>query len=415
MTKEANTKRVKIKQPTGLVYYGLVPLGRLLLKLFFNVKRQFTPEVKALKKSDRPVVAIGTHTSAMDFMLMMTALMPKRLNVVCGRDLLAWKPIRPIAKGAGLIPISQFALDFGSVRHMKRAVQDGCSLSLFPEGKISLDGKPLHFFGKGTAKLLKLLDADVVMVHNNGGYQSRPRWFSLFKRGKIVTDVKVLFTKEELKAMTKDAVHERLLQAFKFNDNIYQQENGIRYKTRTPAKNLNYILYKCPRCGAEYEMRTTNTQIICDKCNNTVRYDEFGRFIPDENSITFDRIDTWYNYQRESVRAEISQPNFIISKQVVWEKQPTPLDPREPAGEGELYIDDKVIGFKGVDINGAPAEVSMPLNLHPAIVQKFNEGIDLTIDNCINRFYFKEAKYSSKYNLIVEEQFRKIHNLPPVE
>ncbi|MFI3228996.1 MAG: 1-acyl-sn-glycerol-3-phosphate acyltransferase [Bacillota bacterium] len=415
MTK--NTKEVQkgVKKPKPYIYWFFVPLGRFLFRIFFNVKRRYTPEAKALKKSKEPMVVIGTHTSAMDFMLMLTALMPKRLNVVCGRDLLAWKAVRPVAKGAGIIPISQFDMDLQSLREMKYAIKNGCSLSIFPEGKISVDGRPLHHMSKSIPKLLKFLDVPVVMVHNNGGYSSRPRWFNGIKKGKIETEVYQLFTKEEVHNLSKDELYARLVEAFDFNDNIYQQENGIRYRSWAPAKNLQFLLYKCPRCGAEYEMTTSKNNITCNKCGNDVRFSEFGRFIPDEKSFAFDRIDTWYNYQRESVREEIKNPDFRISKQVTWAKQLTPISEKVPAGEGELYIDNTNIGFIGKTNNGEEVCMTIPLKLYATIVQKTDEGIDLTLDSCINRFMFVEGKYSTKYNLIVEEQFRRLNNLPPVK
>lgn len=389
-----------------MLYWLLVPIAKFLAWVVFGIKIY---KDRAVKKVKPPFIAIGTHSSPMDVSFMMTSLVPIRMNIVCGRDVFTWKPIKPIIKMAGLIPISQFAMDIASIRLMKRAVENGCSLAVFPEGKISLDGRPLHYLSPSLAKLLKFLNVPVIMCHNNGGYCSRPKWFHKYKRGRVEQTVKLLFTVEELNKLSNDEVYARLKEAFDYNDHIFQRQNKIRFRSKTPAKGLHYILYKCPKCGAEYEMRTTERELICDACGNTVEYTEYGQLIKKGDSVTFDRIDLWYDFQRESVRKEIEDPDFLLSHPVVWEINNNNVYTEN--GEGELYIDKEYIGFSGVDLKGNPVEIKCPLKTLFTIVQKKKEAVDLTIDGVVNRFYFREGKYSVKYTITVEESFKKIHNL----
>ncbi|MDR0751747.1 MAG: 1-acyl-sn-glycerol-3-phosphate acyltransferase [Christensenellaceae bacterium] len=393
--------------PNKLLYKLLIPFCSFLIKVAFKVKVHKEDAIKTLKG---PFLAIGTHSSVLDFLLMMGALLPHRLNMIGARDLLAWKSVKPFVKIGGVIPMSQFAMNINSVRLMKKALEIGCNLALFPEGKISLDGRQLHCILQNIAKLLKFLNVPIVMCHNNGGYLSLPKWAVKFRRGKIQTTVKLLFTVEELQSMNIKDIYSRIKSAFAFNDHIYQRDNRIRFKTKAPAKGLHYILYKCSRCGAEYEMRTTDNEIICDACNNTIEYTEYGEMLSKPPSVVrFKRIDQWYDYQRESIKKLVSDESFFESHPVVWEVNSDGT--YKESGEGDLYINTTEIGFIGKDFSGKPVTITFPLKFLYTIVQKASEAVDLTIDDIVHRFYFREGKYSVKYTLIIEESYKRIHGI----
>lgn len=396
-------------KPALWLYSILLPVAMFLSNVWIKAKYIRDP---AIKKRKGPFVVIGTHTCIMDVALMMIAMRPVRLNIVCGRDVFTWSKIKPIKKAAGLIPINQFEMDLASIRMMKRAVDAGCSLALFPEGKFNLDGKPLHYLPESLAKLLKLLKADVVFCHNYGGYCARPRWYKGFKYGVVTNKSELLFTKEQLATLSDKEIYDVLKGKFQFNDNLYQRENHLRYKCKDPALGLHYILYKCPKCGKEYEMSSDEHYLTCHACGNKVEYTEYGELKPIGDSVTFDRIDLWYDYERKAVREEITDPNFYVGHDVVWE-QNDDTNTYHQMGEGECYINDKVIGFRGKRYDdGSDVVIEVPLVKLATIVHKNYEAIDLTIDSQVNRFYFREGKYSAKYNIIVEEKFRQIKGLP---
>ncbi|MFA5449452.1 MAG: 1-acyl-sn-glycerol-3-phosphate acyltransferase [Clostridia bacterium] len=408
MKKEKSYFSIEPQKPNAILYWLLAPIAKFVAWAFFRIK---IDKDKRIKKIKGAFVAIGTHSCPMDVSFMMTALLPRHLNIVCGRDVFTWRLVKPILKYAGLLPISQFATDIGSIRYIKKAVDNGCSLAFFPEGKISLDGRPLHYLSPSLTKLLKFLNVPVVMCHNNGGYSSRPKWYKSFKRGRVEQTIKLLFTQEELSALSNDEMYARLKEEFDYNDHIYQRDNNIRFRSKSPAKGLNYILYKCPKCEAEYEMVSTDRELLCEACGNKVEYTEYGELIPSEGSKAFPRIDIWYDYQRESIRKELANPNFRISKSVVWEQNDPEDNIYKEKGEGELYIDDEYIGFAGKMFDGTPLEIKLPLKCTFTIVQKTKEAVDLTVEGVINRFYFRDARYSVKYTLLVEESFRKINNI----
>lgn len=407
--KKEDLKNFVPEKPNKLLYPLLVFVGRILGKIWINAKFKKDPAIKGRKG---PFVCLGTHSCIMDVAMMMLTMSPVSLNIVCGRDVMTWNVLKPFAKAIGLLPINQFEMDLASIRSMKRAVEKGCSLALFPEGKFTLDGRGMYYIPESLAKLLKLLKADVVFCHNNGGYCARPRWYSGFKYGVVTNESQLLFTKEQIESLSDKEIYAVLKEKFKFNDCLYQREHNLRFKAKNPAEGLHYILYKCPKCGKEYSNVSDAHYLTCEHCGNKVEFTEYGELIPVGDSVAFERIDLWYEYERECVRKEIEDENFEMRHDVVWEQADENHNYVE-LGRGDFYLNQNYIGFKGKRYdNGEEVVIEVPTLKQATIVHKNSEAIDLTIDTVVNRFHFSEVKWSCKYNIAVEELYRKHKGLP---
>jgi len=404
-----NIKKDKkeFKKPNLILFWLFAVGSKLYAKLALKTKYK---KEKAVKKLKRPFIVLSTHSCFLDIGLMITGMF-RRLNIVCGRDVLSWGFTKPLKKALGLIPISQFTMDLSALRKLKKAVDNNLNLAICPEGKISIDGKNLHYMPLSVAKLLKFLGVDVVFMHAYGGHNSKPKWFrGGVKRGSITQEISMLFTKEQLKEFSADEVYAVLKEKFNYNDHLYQAENNIRFKSKNPAKGLHYILFKCPKCNVEYEMDSNETELFCETCKNTAMYTEYGKLLPKTpDCVVFDRIDLWFDWQRECIKKEVSCEDFYESRPVVWDKN----EGYEyiESGEGELYINNEVIGFKGKKLNGEDIEFSTPLKPLYTVVQKIKEAVDLTIGNDIHRFYFRDIRFSARYALIVEEKFKYINGI----
>ncbi len=399
-----NINEIIVKKPNAFLY-GIIALGvKLIAKVLFRLKI----DNKEVKKLKAPFVVIGNHASVLDIVFTVSGMLPKRLNIVTAKDVFTWRIFKPFIERVGCIPKSQFAIDITSLKTMKAAIEQGRIVTLFPEGKVSFDGRQLHHIPPSIAKFVKFLDAPVVLSYNLGSYLSMPKYYKGFRYGKVHLKQKVIITQEELRTLPNAEIYKRIVESLQFNDNIYQQENNIRFRSRKPALGMEFILYKCPKCSREYQMMTTKRHIICQHCNNTVEYTEYGQLNPVDDSVSFGRVDLWYDYQREAVDEEIRQEDFYISKPVDFYMD---IDRKyKLLGEGELYINKEEIGYKGTK-NGEHYEISIPLRTLHTLTTKTREGIDLSYEDCSHRFMFKEKKYSTKYNLIVEQMYRLIHNL----
>ncbi len=404
ITEDKNIKDIVVRKPNGFLYYTIAYIVKFLSKLLFRLKID-KKEIKGLKG---PFMVIANHSSLADIAFTVSALLPHRLNILTSRDLFTWKLFKPFIERVGCISKNQFAIDIMALKTLKAAVEQGRNVALYPEGKASLDGKNLHYIPPSIAKLIKFLDVPVVLSYSQGAYLVKPRYYKGFRYGQVRIKTSVLLTQEQVRKLSNDEIYKKVVDALQFNDHIFQQENKARFRSSKPARGLEYILYRCPKCSLDYLMRTTDRNLICDYCGNNVEYTEYGELIPDATSKAFKRIDLWYDYQRKVIDEEIRKDDFYISHKVDSFME---VDRKYvPIGEGELYIDKEYIGYKGTK-NGQPFECKTALKTLHTITVKNQEGVDLIYPEGTYRFLFKDKKYSVKYGLIVEQMYRYIHNL----
>ena len=396
---DTNINEIKIKKPGAFLYYFIGIITNLLARILFKMRI----DKKEIRKIKGPVVVIANHASVVDIVFTVGGLMPKRLNILASRDLFTWNLFKPFIYKLGCIPKSQFAIDVMSLKMMKAAIEQGRNVALYPEGKTSIDGKGLHYITPSIGKLIKFLGVPVIISYTEGGYLTKPRYFKGFRYGKVRIKESLLLSQEDINTKSKKEIYDIVTNALKFNDNIYQQENNIRFRSKRPALGMDYILYKCPKCGEEYKMRSTDRHLICDACGNNVEYTEYGRFIPQGDSKTFERIDLWYDWQRKCVDEEIRKDDFYIEKPVVFYNEVN--NAYEKSGEGVLYINKEYIGYKGTKY-GEETEIKSLLKRMHTITTKNEEGIDLAFPDGIYRFLFENDKCASKYGIIVEQMFK---------
>lgn len=390
----------KVRKPSFFLY----TLPGLIIRPFIKLLWRHNYDNKAVRGLKSPVLAIANHSTTGDIVMTALTLLPKRYNIVTGKDVFSWPALRPFIKAFGAIPKSQCSVDIASMRLMKGAINQKRNILLYPEGKTTLDGKQSAHLGSGVGKFIKFLGCTVVMVKTHGGHLMHPRYAKGVRKGKVVSKAYVLFTDEETRTLSAEDINRRVEKAFEYNDHRWQRENGIRFKSKAPAARLEFILYKCPKCGAEYENYTDDRHIICKKCGNRVEYTEYGFLVPDEGSLTFDRIDLWCDYERKAARKELLADDFHISKPCKLLVNYSGEKEFIERGKGECYIDGESIGFKGLK-EGEAFEIGQCLKCTPTIITKNGEGVDFTVGGDIYRCMFTEKKWSTKYLFLVEENF----------
>lgn len=403
---EKREEKIVVKKPHWFYYGVTARVVKLISKLVFGLKINN----KAVKKLKEPFVVIGNHAGALDIAFTVAAMVPHRLNIVMSREICSWKAIRPFVGKIAAIPFNQISTDIVGLRTIKSALEQNRNIIIYPEGKASHDGTGLHYIPINVAKLLKFLDVTVVLSYNEGAYLTKPRFFKGFRHGKTRVTESILFTREEIRSLSLEEIIERVRKALAFNDNIYQRENNIRFRTKTPAQNLSFILYKCPKCGAEYKMRSTDRLLICDACDNTVEYTEYGELIPKGDSVAYDRVDLWYAFQREAATEEVRKEDFLFTKEVELKLLKNMDESFYTAGEGVLKMDRKELVYEGTKDN-APYRLAIPMKKLHTLITKNEEGIDLVRTDGVYRFLFKDPWGSTKMCLLGEQIFALENNL----
>ncbi len=402
-------KSRKISKPNPFLYYPVGYLIRLIAKLFLHMKVKKI----GLKGEKGPFVVVSNHASTLDFPLLGAAMLPHRLNIVAGKDLFTWKSLRPFLNTMGVIPKAQFGLDIASIRMMMSAVNSGCSLALYPEGKASQDGTNLHYLAPTIGKFLKSLKATVVAVKAQGVYNTKRRFQAGFKRGKIELEIKKLYSVEELKQASPQEIYAKVLEHITFNDNDYQQDNAIVYKGADRAEDLDFILYKCPVCGAEYTLTAKKDLLTCNSCGNTVRFTKQGLFEGvDGGQVVYDRIDKWYAYEREIVRKELEEKgeDFFFSAPVTLHIFDEHANAYLEYGKGTFTLNTQEMAYDGSYLEGNVRE-AISLQEMASVCTKRCEMLTLPLGDNVWRLQMTDKKWATKITLYVEEIYRIRHGL----
>ena len=109
----------------------------------------------------------------------------------------------------------------------------------------------------------------------------------------------------------QDQIYDTVIEALHFDDYQWQRERMIPYKSRNAAKGVEYVLYKCPKCGTEFSLRSEGDRLYCTVCRNAVRMNQYLLFDPEaRDTVYFDGIDKWYDFQKEHLETEMQIRNF---------------------------------------------------------------------------------------------------------
>ncbi len=292
----------------------------LWFKLVYRLKIIRDPELEKLPPG--PAVYLGNHCSMLDFFFMSIAFYPRRIHYVMSNAFLSkwWGP--PVIRGLQQIPKSQFFAEAKSVITMKRAVKKGCSIGIYPEGRISLTGRT-GYIAPAIGKLVKSFEVPVIAVKEEGFSLRKPLWSKIRRRGDLQVECRLLFTHQEIQDLTAEEIHRRIVEALDYNDNERQLRKGLPFgKSRRLfgraklAEGLELILHRCPSCGRELVMESSGNRLFCGECGFGVTLDEYNRLTPERGgwpgeSLT--SIPDWYDWQAGVMRRRLAAPGYSFS------------------------------------------------------------------------------------------------------
>ena len=293
----------------------LAALVGLVFRTFSLVSGNKVNGKKHIGTIKGPCLILATHGSTLDFAFGGAALAPKRYVGVVAKELFYRPVLGKFLKKAGFISKQQFAVDARCIRSIKSCLDSGVSVFICPEGKRTADGRQ-SYLPPAIAKLVKWANVPVVSANIRGSYLSLPRWGGFFRRGKIQTDVRILYARDSIASADCNQIYSDLKKALTFNDYEYQESCGIKFRTGNPAKGLHRLLYKCPACHAEFKTLGKKDKLYCSECGATVKVDLLGRLIPISGDIPFDRVDKWADYEIETLKQQCAYSDFSMSERV---------------------------------------------------------------------------------------------------
>ena len=244
-----------IVTPLTLLYILLVPPSekkryryhqmiawfmRLALKALPGV--EYSLDNKTNETFDKPAVIIANHQSHLDLLCMMM-LHPK---VVLLTTDWVWKnPIYGvIIRFAEFYPVSD-GYD-KNVERLKKLVERGYSVVVFPEGTRSVTGEILRFH-KGAFQLAQALNVDILPVFIHGAHHAMPKKDIVLREGHLHVEIR-----ERMPANEVAAVDARALTT-QFHKHYVEHYTELRNQLENTKYVMPFVRYKYIYKGNEVE------------------------------------------------------------------------------------------------------------------------------------------------------------------
>ena len=373
-------------------------------------KAKFTYHFNKKEMRHKQVIILADHSSTDNYLYAIKGYPFVSPNVVIGYHNIFVKGLFRILLGAGVIPKRLYTPDMSTAISILRLIKHGASVMIFPEGIQSMAGstQPIN---PATAALLKKCTVPVVLCKSYGAYLNRPRFDGEYRHGPMEFSYELLFSKKDLGEKSADEIYDILIDRFRYDDFLWNSKKKYVYKGKHQnAFGLDRILFVCPRCGKHFSLRIENDDIVC-VCGNRIKVDGSYSLIPYEgSSLAFERIDEWFQWQREVVRREVEKPGFSFSYEAEYQTIDTQTignDNCVSLGEGRITIDAEHFVYDGTN-EGERFVLDIPIIAIPSAPFVSGHANEFFHNNDYYRFIPKETPaLSVKILLMIEE----LHNL----
>ena len=397
----------KITHP-NVLYNTLGLVWKLFVYPKYNVHYSFKTDFRNI---DGPFFFISNHASRLDYIFVGAPLLPLRMNFVAGYNEFHRSHLSLVFNLLKVIPKKNFTPDIYTVKEISRVIRSGKGVCIFPEGMSSISGanQPVAL---GTGKLFKHHKVPVYYSVIRGGYLTSPKYNLRDRSGYVEVEYDQLFTVEELEQLTPEQIEEKINRAIYHDDYAWNKIHKHRYDIgENGAEDLEDLLFWCPRCGRQHAMATKGNTIFCKECGNGATLLDTYELVPFDDTCVIPETQTaWFNLERELIRKEVQDENFVLEEPVKLGMLPEYELLKNQAtsqivGEGMLRLDRSGLTYTGTK-NGEP----FTFHLNSKTLPTYGMCTDLSrfytfLDGEFVEFY-PEHRVVEKFFLATEELHR---------
>ncbi len=247
---------------------------RPLVIVFLYIKFGYT--FKTAKNLPSNFILLSNHNTDFD-PLFVGVSFKENIRFVASEHISRWKHafkfvdfiFAPILRPKGTNAAS-------TVKEMLKTTRAGYNIGLFAEGARSWNGITAPIL-PSTGKVIKGSKAALVTYKISGGYFVSPMWSQGgTRKGKIHGEIVNIYTKEQIAEMSVDEINEII--KCDLHEDAYETQKQLKskYKGKQIAVEMESMLYCCPECHSIDSLFSTEDTVICRKCHNTFRYNEYG-------------------------------------------------------------------------------------------------------------------------------------------
>lgn len=269
-----------------------------IARLWLGKRHRVEMDDRLLAEAEAPYVMLVNHESFYDFYYVSLLAHPKRPSYLVNEYYCTRPVLKHLAKGAGILSKKLFTTELSSAVNILRTIRKGYPVVIFPEGRLSPDGRSNTIVDEGGA-FYKRLKTDVVLVKIRGAYFADPKWRRKSYPSRVRISVERALKRDELAAMTAGEVDRVIAETLFHNAS---DDDWNVYPQRDKAAGLENLLYRCADCGALYATASEGNDLICRACGIRHTLDEHYRF-----SDGIGTIPDYYDAIRRLEEPELSE------------------------------------------------------------------------------------------------------------
>ena len=355
-----------------------------LARIWQGKPRHLTIDDELLKEVEAPYILLTNHESFADFNYISRLSHPKNPSYLVN-ELYCTRPIlKHLAKGGGFISKRLFTPDMHSAMGILRMIRRGYPVVIFPEGRLSPDGRSNPIV-EG-ASFYRKLKVDLVLVRITGAYFSKPKWRKRKYQSNINLKVVRIIRKDELASMTDSEVEKAIAET------LYTDANRTlidTYPQPDKAVGLEGLLYRCADCGALYTTKGHGNTLVCSACGARHALNE--KYLFDNGKSIADYYDTIKALETPELdtfefRAKVKTKIYgEYGGPIRWE-------------DGECHLNSREFGYRS-----EKGEFTIPTGELPALAFSCNEEFELYHNNELHYFYPEQDRLQvARWALLVD-------------
>ena len=357
-----------------------------IVRLWLGKCRRLEIDDEALRALEPPYVLLANHESFEDFYYISQMAHPRNPSYLVNEYYCTRPILKHMARRGGILSKKLFTPDMAAPLGILRMLRRGYPVVIFPEGRLSPDGRTNPIAESGAA-LYRRMKTALVLVRIEGAYWAHPKWRKKRFSSGIRLSVRRVLSPEELAALT-DAQLDEIIRAELCGDASACE--GGRYPQRNKALGLDGLLYRCADCGALYQTRGVGNELRCRACGAVHRLDERYRFTdaPDTIGGYYDAIRRMEERELDalSLRAAVRTKIFgADGGPVRWET-------------GECTLDTQAFRYRS-----AAQDFTIPVEKLPALAFSCGEEFELYHEGELHYFYpLEEPRQVARWALAVD-------------
>jgi 1-acyl-sn-glycerol-3-phosphate acyltransferase len=281
------------------------------------IKTKFTYTTEGMERIGKePCLILMHHCSFTDMKLAYGIFYPRPLGIITSVDAMSGF-LGKLMRLLGCTPTHKYITDLSLIKDMEYMLKvNKTSVLMYPEAGYSFDGTTT-VLPSSLGKCVKLLGVPVVMIRTYGAYARDPLYNNLQRRRvRVGADMTYLLSAEEVASLSAKEIDAKIREQFAFDNFRWQQENEVKIDEPFRADCLNRVLYKCPACHAEGEMKGEGVSLTCSACGKSYVLDEYGYLRATEGETEFPHVPDWYAWERECVREELLAGRYRMEADV---------------------------------------------------------------------------------------------------